>query len=366
MPKYERNASLTWLSRDEFYRCMEYLTDEELWMVSMTSCWFRDAFFALARNHKRHILNLVTAEISHRFSSLSNIKVSSSSDVAKIWRVNFKNQLPRLVRITVITLDLAEFPEIDIVTDLVCHHSYYRKHNKNEEWSALVKSNIFPFPALQTLDMFHSEIRLPVDDMPRQLETLTLRNESAVRGEFTMPNLRELRVSNSFVPTWLGRATKLERLELYHPVALTGLQPMPSLIYLKIEIYTLNWLLKDANRLFPNLRVLSLGRAAFSRVDLQELSPHPFLETLEVAFNRIIGLGHLTAANFPSLIKIRHTGEKLDPSPLPVDSNLQTLVVDRESNIHGIRLLEKRLSNLKIVIEEEKEVVKEKQYDLAW
>jgi len=327
-PHASKGATLTVLNRDELFHCLSFLTDDELWQLSTTCEFFRDAFFELTRSFTSYIMNLGTE--GYRFSHVGNFKLYSNNVFTRIQHINFQKQYPRLTEVTItpsefnpINLEDHYLPEIASVQFLTLHNCEYHG------------GTLWPFPGVKTIDAFRTHLTLPKE---LNLDTLILRSDSVITD--AIPNsLRELRIYSTRVPAIDSEGSNLKRLEIYHPIAWSGyhtystraihssLPPLKSLTELKMEIYNPCLILQRAQVLFPNLIYVSVERAAFSRLDLALISPHSKLEVLLSHQNRILGLHHLTPENFPRLRKIGFTGELAELSPLPGNKNLTSLVV---------------------------------------
>jgi len=248
----------------------------------------------------------------------------------RLGSIDFYRQFPRLTKVSItpsqfdpINLESWDIPEIRSIKVLILHNCEFHGHRS------------WPFPAVQVLDAFNSALSLPEK---LNLDTLILRSGAVISNPIPK-SLRELRVFGTRVPEIDPLESSLKRLEIYHPIAWNGyhtyssraihssLPALPSLTELKMEIYNPAVILRSAGVLFPNLTSVSLERAAFSRLDLALISPHPNLECLISNQNRILGLQHLTPENFPRLKSIRFTGELAELSPLPENENLTSLTV---------------------------------------
>jgi len=341
--------SLSVLNRDELLHCLSFLTDDELWDISLTSRFFRDAFFRLTKSSRSYVLKLGTR--GYRFGHVEKLKLYNNKTLGRLQDINFQKQYPRLIKITIMSsefnpIDLCahEIPQLNSVQYLTLHNCQY------------LEDTPWPFPKVKMLNIFRSKLSLPKE---LRIDTLILRSESVITGP--IPNtLRELRVYSTQVPKIDPKASNLKRLEIYHPIAYSGyhtystrsihtsLPPLHSLTELKMEIYNPCIILERAQFLFPNLTEVSVERAAFSRLDLALISPHQKLQTLRIHQNRILGLHHITPENFPRLREIGFTGELAELSPLPGNANLTSLIVSSGYS-RGLRSIDRvKFPNLKI------------------
>jgi len=356
-------VSITKLSKSELFVCLQFLNNRELWDTNWTCVWFREAFFALVEIGGRRILNLVS-EKSYRFPSLRVMTIYD--DVERLFKIDFKRQLPQLTKLNLFLMKktlIRKFPMIDSLSEMyfcrsdintqskISGEHYVEREQKNDVIGIQeISSN------LKKLILNKNSYLMFLNMISTNLETFEVRESFVVGDVSAFSGLRSLLIScTAFPERVFNVATGLKKLEILWPEPDFTLTPKPFLIHLEmISNEFPEWFLPSLTRLFPVLRYLSIGTTdCFQK--LNEISPHPFLETLQV-----MGMGrsaayplkleHLSYVNFPRLSKLLTDAKYLELSTLATLSNLKTLVVEKCAKIRYLKPLEINYPNLEIVL----------------